>query len=336
MGYFVNGWNVDHERHTTLAMPQGNIISIHTGDAAPDVHTLWVSHGYGLCFSVEAQEVVFRDNTFSLVDWSESQKGGVGRFNASTANFSIPTINDDLLMEYIDRHLGPKFPDFVRKHFQGTEFLTEMLLTAHRFHKKTNNPVVKKALKLLVAYNLTQQVSFIEQPTQAVYEGKIRDPSSKFHSKNVAPMLINQAIKTAMAQMWRELQRDVLTDLGVLFHKVYTGDKLKNWPTIFIVASLLLAVWEEMQFDAHYREPDHDVVEKFCTEMEEKPVGVIVGLFHAISQKVPAFSEWDTDLHHHLLHSNEAACEVMDEVKDHFHKHGKQYHLRTPISLSHY
>ena len=30
---------------------------------------------------------------------------------------------------------------------------------------------------------------------------------------------------------------------------------MKNWPTIFLLAATLLAVWEEMQFDCHYRIP---------------------------------------------------------------------------------
>ena len=55
--------------------------------------------------------------------------------------------------------------------------------------------------------------------------------------------------------MWRELQKDVLEELSALYSSVYSGDKLKNWPTIFMLACILLAVWEEMQFDSHYRTP---------------------------------------------------------------------------------
>jgi len=98
---------------------------------------------------------------------------------------------------------------------------------------------------------------------------------------------------------------------------VYSGDKLKNWPTIFMLASILLAVWEEMQFDCHYRVPDNAAVDKFCSDMETTPVGVIVGLFQAISQKLPAFSEWDTEKHHHLLNSNPDVCNTMSEVREH-------------------
>jgi hypothetical protein len=129
--------------------------------------------------------------------------------------------------------------------------------------------------------------------------------------------MINFQVKCAMANMWRELQKDVLEELSSLYSSVYSGEKLKNWPTIFILASILLAVWEEMQFDCHYRVPDAAAVEKFCNDMETTPVGVIVGLFQAISQKLPPFSDWETAKHQHLLNSNPDVCSTMTEVRQH-------------------
>ena len=90
---------------------------------------------------------------------------------------------------------------------------------------------------------------------QEGFLGKIQDRDSKFKGKTMAPVMINFQIKCAMANMWRELQKDVLEELSSLYSSVYSGDKLKNWPTIFMLASILLAVWEEMQFDCHYRTP---------------------------------------------------------------------------------
>jgi hypothetical protein len=104
---------------------------------------------------------------------------------------------------------------------------------------------------------------------------------------------------------------------------VYSGEKLKNWPTIFILAILILAVWELMMFDQHYRVPDDGAIKKFCNEMESVPVGVIVGLFCAISTKLPSFLEWDTRKHAHVLNNNIAACDTMTEVRSHVEKYGK-------------
>jgi LPS sulfotransferase NodH len=64
-------------------------------------------------------------------------------------------------------------------------------------------------------------------------------------------------------------------------------------------------------------------VDKFCSDMETTPVGVIVGLFQAISQKLPSFSEWETQKHHQLLNSNPDVCNTMTEVRQHVTQHGR-------------
>lgn len=61
--------------------------------------------------------------------------------------------------------------------------------------------------------------------------------------------------------------------------------------------------------------------------MESTPVGVIVGLFSAISQKLPSFSEWDSRKHHLALQSNPAVCDAMTEVREHVTRHGRHHLL---------
>jgi hypothetical protein len=166
-------------------------------------------------------------------------------------------------------------------------------------------------------------------------DGMIEDEDSRYNGKIIAPVMINFQIKCALADMWRELQKEILEELSSLYSSVYSGDRLKNWPTIFMLASILLAVWEEMQFDCHYRVPDQAAVNKFCNDMETTPVGVIVGLFHAISQKLPSFTEWDTRRHGQLLNNNVAVCDAMTEMKDHVIKHGMFFrHLRCALLTS--
>ena len=67
--------------------------------------------------------------------------------------------------------------------------------------------------------------------------------------------------------------------------------------------------------------------------MEATPVGVIVGLFAAISQKVPALSEWDSRKHHHILNSNPAVCDALTEVRDHVIRHGMDNSLSNGMQL---
>jgi hypothetical protein len=189
----------------------------------------------------------------------------------------------------------------------------------------------------VLAYNLTMHITLVEQQgSEQLVDGQIDDEDSKYFGKYVAPVMINFQIKCAMADMWRELQKDILEELSSLYSSVYSGDRLKNWPTIFMLASILLAVWEEMQFDCHYRVPDPIAVEKFCSDMETIPVGVITGLFHAISQKLPALSDWETARHGHLLNNNVAVCEAMTEVRQHVLKHESYLRTRNTAKFDRY
>jgi len=58
-------------------------------------------------------------------------------------------------------------------------------------------------------------------------------------------------------------------------------------------------------------------------------VGVIVGLFSAISQKLPSFSEWDTKKHAHVLNEEPAVCEALTEVREHI-KTNEDYLKKRP------
>ena len=316
----MKDWRADYERHISMGFSIGNIKGFSDSEK-----TLFITHGYGHMLPVKAREVYVRDETVFGLYWVEGLQEEPPEYEVNTAKLAtgMEGISSALLSDYLDRHIDGGFENFVDDHFEGTPFLTEMLKTAYRYYFRTKLPVIRKALKLILAYNLTQHITMVEGvPDEEGLLGKIDDETSKFWGKTVAPVMINFQIKTAMGNMWRELQKDVLEELSTLYSKVYSGDKLKNWPTIFMLASILLAVWEEMQFDCHYRVPDAAAVDKFCTDMETTPVGVIVGLFQAISQKLPAFSEWDTSKHHQLLASNPAVCEAMTEIQDHVTRHG--------------
>jgi hypothetical protein len=279
------------------------------------------------------REVFVADDSCFQVDWVESDLT-----DQEPIDFEIRTqgldvgqdgISHEALSEYLDKHIENNFEDFVDDHFQGTPFVTEIFKTAHRYYMKERSPVIGKALKLVLAYNLTLHITLVDQQgvVESDMDGQIDDQDSKYFGKVVAPVMVNFQIKCAMADMWRELQKDILEELSSLYSSVYSGDRLKNWPTIFMLASILLAVWEEMQFDCHYRVPDPNAVNKFCNDMETTPVGVIVGLFHAISQKLPTFHEWDTRRHGQLLNNNSAVCDVMTEVKESVLKHGESAKL---------
>ncbi|WP_207763699.1 hypothetical protein, partial [Avibacterium gallinarum] len=101
-------------------------------------------------------------------------------------------------------------------------------------------PAIRKALKLVLAYNLTMHITMIENQSDEVnLDGRIDDEDSKYYGRTVAPVMINFQVKCALADMWRELQKDILEELSALYSGVYSGEKMKNWPTIFMLASIL-------------------------------------------------------------------------------------------------
>ena len=321
IGAFLKDWKFDYERHVTLGFSVGNIKGFSDTEK-----TLWITHGYGHMLPVTAREVYVRDDSCLTVDWQESTPDNGYEISTAKLSAGMEGISTSLLSDYLDRHIDGNgtFEKFIDEYFEGTPFLSQMLKTAYRFYFKSGSKIIKKALKLMFAYTLTTHITMVEGvPSEEGFVGKIEEETSRFFGKTLAPVMINFQVKCAMADMWRELHKDVLEELSSLYSSVYSGDKLKNWPTIFILASVLLAVWECMQFDCHYRVPDNSRVDKFCNDMETTPVGVIVGLFQAISQKLPAIIDWDTSKHHTLLGSNPDVCNTMTEVREHVSRYGK-------------
>ncbi|KEZ40312.1 hypothetical protein SAPIO_CDS8154 [Scedosporium apiospermum] len=327
IGYFMKDWKADYERHLMRGVSVFNVKGFSSKESL-----MWITHGYGFALPITVREVYVADASCFSLEWVEScqtEQEPID-FDIQTEQLDVGAegISVKALSEYLDKHIDGPFEEFIIDHFEGTPFITEILTTAHRYYMKEKSPVIRKALKLVLAYNLTLHITLVEsQGSEVQLEGQIDDEESKFYGRVVAPVMVNFQIKCAMADMWRELQKDILEELSALYSSVYSGERLKNWPTIFMLASILLAVWEEMQFDCHYRVPDPIAVNKFCKDMETTPVGVIIGLFHAISQKLPNFIDWDTEKHGHILNNNVAVCEAMTEVRQHVIKH--EAYLRT-------
>ena len=219
---------------------------------------LWVTHGYGHALPVKAREVLVREEGCFGLDWVEQFEDMTLEHKVDTARLStgVEGVSTAKLSSYLDRHIEHGFTEFIDQYFDGTPFVTEMLKSIHRYWSQEQNPVVKKALKMLLAYNLTHHITILEGvPDEEGMAGRIEDQTSKFYGKTAAPVMINFEVKCAMSKMWRDLQKEVLEDLSPLYASIYSKDKFKNWPTILMVLIVLLTVWEEMQFDYHYRIP---------------------------------------------------------------------------------
>lgn len=248
----MKDWKADYERHVSLEFSIVNIKGF------SDTETmLFITHGYGYCLPIRAREVFVRDEMDFGADWVEKIKDpephGV---NTMRLTAGVHGISSTQISEYLDQHIECGFESFVDNYFEGTPFLTQMIKTVYHYWCREKTSVIRKSLKLLLAYNLTQHITLLEGFGEGEgIPGMIHDENSRFRGKVVAPVMINFQVKCAMADMWRELQKDVLEELSHLYSSVYGRDKLKNWPTIFMVVTILLTVWEEMQFDCHYRVP---------------------------------------------------------------------------------
>ena len=258
LGYFLKDWTADYQRHITLGLTVGNVKGY-----SDEEMTLFITHGYGHMMPIKAREVYVRDERCFGVDWVEEKDLEGLKLDApkehtvDTARLSAGQegVPPTLLNEYLDRHIDGGFMRFVEEYYEGTPFTTEILKTAFTFWYRERTPIIRKALKLVIAYNLTQHCTMIAPLPGQKLIGEVTDEDSKWRGQIFAPVMINFQIKMAMADMWRELQKDLLEELSSLYSSVYTKDKLKHWPTIFILASILLTIWETMQFDCRYKVP---------------------------------------------------------------------------------
>lgn len=247
----MKDWKADVNTEHTLNFSVDNIIEFSRAE-----RSLYISHGYGHVLHVNAREIYVRDEKVFGVDWVETYNDGPREHSVNTAKMSLGVdgISEDLLSQYLDSYIDHGYERFIQEYFDGTPFVTEMMITVYKYYRREPSSVLRKTLKFLLAYNLTQHVTYVEGlGDEEQFTGKIFDRTSRFRGKTVAPVMINFSVKIAMAKMWRELQKEVLEELSTMYSSVYSKDKLKNWPTIFMVACILLAVWEEMQFDCHYR-----------------------------------------------------------------------------------
>lgn len=291
---------------------------------------IWITHGYGFSLPVMARSSSMVDNTLLEPEWDGFHRVDQEpvEFEADTARleFGQEGVPMDRLAEYIDKHISVSFENIVDSLFEGIPFVTDILKTVHRYYAKEKGPTICKALKLVLSFKLTSRITMVEnQDLECPLEGQSNEVKSEYHKMVVVPLMVDLEIKRALTHMWHTLHSEILEELSTLYSGVYSGARLKNWFLIFALSVTLLIVWAEIQFDYHYRVFDSFAVNKFCTSMEAVPVAVIVGLFRAISQKLPSFIEWDTRRHGHLLNNNVAICEALTEMREHITKHGRQY-----------
>ena len=297
--------------------------------------TIYITHGYGHWLPLFVREVYLKDDSVLRVDWVEAKGTESGirsdqQFEVDTAKLSagMEGVSSTLLIDYLDSHIDVGFENFIDEHFEGTPFLNECLKTMYRYFLRDQSVLLRKTLRLMIAYNLTLNLTMMKNGSQDK-TGCVQNSDSKLFGKIAAPVMVNFQIKTCHAGIWRDIQKEVLEELDALYSSVYGGEKLKNWDKIFFITLVILALWEEIQFGCHYRVSDEEVVWEFCSDMEGTPVRVLIVLFCAISQKLPRFEEWDTCAHGpRHFDGNNALHDMLTEIRGHVIKHGELAGLR--------
>ncbi|KAK5239814.1 hypothetical protein LTR40_014232, partial [Exophiala xenobiotica] len=154
-------------------------------------------------------------------------------------------LDQELMIEYLDRHIDHHFEDFVDANYKGHLFVVECLKTTYRYVLRSQSDLLRQALRLMVAYNLTLQPTMTEQCLE-VESDDLYICEGKPISLSPAPVLIDCRVNQELDDSWRDIHEDLLDGLDRLYNSVYSGDRLKDWDQILFVTVVVLAVWEQM------------------------------------------------------------------------------------------
>lgn len=297
--------------------------------------TDFVSHGCGHMMPLTTGEPTTSGLKEPLVDWDESRLklSDIPGVSTSSLGSERPVIEPSVLSGYIDRHLDSNFEDFLNNHYESTPFTVRLLRASYHFYLESNSPAVREALKLVIAYDLTLHKPLVEQlHSSQRTAGGVLDSPSRNYDKTRTSIKLDHEINVALDQEWRRLHEILLQNLDSLYASVYSRDKLKNYPIILLLSLIVLTIWENYQVDtfcsvvkpsvvplshlaALMYSQDRAKAQYLRTEMEFTSMPLILGLFCAVSQKLPPFTEWETGKHHNLLGSNMYTCNLMTAIR---------------------
>lgn len=92
-------------------------------------------------------------------------------------------VKSALMPEYLDSHMDVGFENYIDKHFEGTPFLTECLKIMYRYFLRDQSAILRKTLRLIIAYNLTLESTMMEDESQDDKTGYVPNSDSKLFGK---------------------------------------------------------------------------------------------------------------------------------------------------------
>lgn len=241
-----------------------------------------------------------------------------------------------LLSNYLEFYIYNHFDRLVAKTFEGQSFTIQLLTTAHRFWRQTKSSQILQALKIIVSFRLTSLAPFVCRSPLLSEEAE--DTRPEWEGLTITPGSVRELVKGALMEVCRRLQQELLQALSDLYAEVFAYDKLKHFPSIFLLSAIILIMWEETEYGSYYNKvrndgPPKEVEVELSSfkdpiaadilrgEIESTAVPTIIGLFHVITQRIPKFSDWDTSQHGHLFDSDKAICDMMTEMRANVREH---------------
>lgn len=248
LDYFMKDWRTDYERRLNLGLTTQNVKGF--GEEEQD---FLINHGHSPSLPLKVRRVYLRDPSYLDTEWTESLHGTATRFTVPTESLSVGMcgVSSESAREYIDLHFETSFESVVAHYFKDIPFNRQLMQAIYRFYLRDRTPAIRNALKVITGYILTHHISLVNGQ-HAPMAGSVEDPWSRYYGKVMAPAIVNLQVTCVMGDVWRELHKTLLTDLSAYYNGVYSGDKLKHWPKIFALSTLLLILWEQMQFDSFF------------------------------------------------------------------------------------
>lgn len=250
MDYFLQDWKADYERHLTF------VHSVRTVKFFEEKESdILITHGYFQILPLKSRKFHIHDPSHSEVEWTESLHGMAAKFTVSTESRAcgMEGVPHAALSDYMERHIEDEssFTALASDYFHLMPFNSQLLGVIYQYYLRDRSPIVRKCLKMITAYIFTHHISLVRDDGESM-AGRVEDPYSKYHGRIMAPAMINAQIICAMAALWRKLHEELMSNLAARFAGVYSGEKLRYWPEIFVISLTLLFLWEQFEIDNYF------------------------------------------------------------------------------------
>jgi hypothetical protein len=244
----MKDWKADYERRSNLGFAVNNIKGFEEEE-----QDLLLTYGKSHSLPLKVRKVHLHDSSYLDVEWTESLHGMAARFTVPTESLSggMDGVSIQSALDYIDSHVDSGFERLLADSFQPMPFNLHLIESIYRFYLRDRTPTIRNSLKAITGYIFAHRISMVDSPHKSM-AGCVEDPLSKYYGRTMAPAMVNFQVICAMGDAWRELHRILLADLSAYYKGVYSGEKLRNWGSIFALSTILLILWERMQFDSFF------------------------------------------------------------------------------------